>query len=64
MWIIYTLRICNIFMTDNKVNMAHTNISINVKTKKRLDTLGTYKDSYDKIINRLIDSYEKAQSNS
>ena len=35
--------------------MTSTNISINVKTKSRLDSIGQYKDSYDKIINRLID---------
>lgn len=39
--------------------MPHTNISINVRTKEKLKKLGVYGDSMDKIINRLIEFYEK-----
>lgn len=33
-------------------------IGLNEHTKLRLDSIGEYKDSYDSIINRLIDFYE------
>lgn len=46
-------------MNHIKKDMPHTNISINIKTKDKMKKLGSFGDSYDKIINRLIDEHER-----
>lgn len=44
-------------MGNKHINMSFETLSVNSKTKERLNKLGQFKDSYDKIINRLIDFY-------
>jgi len=36
-----------------------TTISIDIKTKKRLKKYGKFHDSWDKIVNKLLDIVEK-----
>ena len=44
---------------DTGIEMPQTTIRINNTTRDRLVELGKKNESYDTIINRLIDSYEK-----
>jgi hypothetical protein len=40
------------------IGMTYMTIAIKPGTKKRLDKHGNFKESYDKIINKLLDHYE------
>lgn len=39
-----------------------TTIQLTKETKKRLDKHGIRKETYDAILNKLVDSYEKIQN--
>jgi len=47
------------YMVKEQDEERITTIRISVKTKNRLDPLGKKGDSYEDIIKKLIDSYEK-----
>jgi hypothetical protein len=43
-----------------KTNTTTTTIRIEKSTKDRLESIGKMSDTYDTVINRLIDEYTKA----
>ncbi len=45
-------------MKANKMKTI-TTISVDITTKKRLEKYGKYKDSYDTVLNRIMDVIEK-----
>lgn len=47
-----------ISMDKQNKDMPFTNISLNVKTVERLKKIGKFGESYDKLINRLIDEHK------
>lgn len=60
------LYVCNyIHMTneDTVIDMPQTTIRINTTTRDRLVELGKKNESYDTIINKLIDEHEQNEQN-
>jgi hypothetical protein len=52
-----------ILMETNSVTenpMSSTNIRVDVDTRDRIAKLGTYEDTADKILRRVLDFYEQA----
>ena len=42
-------------MTTKTTSMEKTNIQVTIETRDKLKSLGQMDDTYDKIINRLLD---------
>ncbi len=42
--------------------MARTTISLDTETRDRLKSLGRKGETYDELLNRLIDHYQKAKA--
>lgn len=59
MWYLNNLQSLFITMSKQQIDMSFTNVSINTKTKERLKKHMKYGDSFDSIINDLLDKVEK-----
>ena len=46
----------------NKIKDKNSTISISSKLKKRIKSHGTMGDSYDVVLNKIMDSYENKQT--
>lgn len=55
-----TLYLCLKQMENTRMTNEKTNIQVKRSTRDRLAELGSKKDTYDDIINRLIEHYEQS----